>query len=48
MVTCPTEARVFGDLEPEDGKLQLLIRDRGGWTLLPECNTKPSVYYLDE
>lgn len=48
VVTCPTEARIFGDLEPADGKLQKLIRERKGWTLLPECNTKPSVYYLDE
>jgi hypothetical protein len=35
-------------LEPEDGKLQKLIRDRKGWSLLPECKTKPSVFYLDE
>jgi molybdopterin-containing oxidoreductase family iron-sulfur binding subunit len=48
VVTCPTDARIFGDLEPQDGKLQKLIRERKGWTLLPECNTKPSVYYLDE
>jgi Fe-S-cluster-containing dehydrogenase component len=48
VITCPTEARIFGDLEPEDGKLQRLIRERKGWTLLPECNTKPSVFYLDE
>jgi molybdopterin-containing oxidoreductase family iron-sulfur binding subunit len=48
VVTCPTDARIFGDLEPEDGKLQKLIRERKGWTLLPECNTKPSVFYLDE
>jgi dimethyl sulfoxide reductase iron-sulfur subunit len=48
VVTCPTDARIYGDLEPEDGKLQQLIRERKGWTLLPECNTKPSVYYLDE
>ena len=48
VVTCPTDARIFGDLEPDDGKLQKLIRERKGWTLLPECNTKPSVFYLDE
>jgi len=48
VVTCPTDARIFGDLEPEDGKLQKLVRERKGWTLLPECNTKPSVFYLDE
>jgi len=48
VVTCPTDARIFGDLEPEDGKLQELIRERKGWTLLPECCTKPSVFYLDD
>jgi molybdopterin-containing oxidoreductase family iron-sulfur binding subunit len=48
VITCPTDARIFGDLEPEDGKLQKLIRERKGWTLLPECNTKPSVFYLDD
>lgn len=48
VVTCPTDARIFGDLEPADGKLQKLIRERKGWTLLPECNTKPSVFYLDD
>jgi molybdopterin-containing oxidoreductase family iron-sulfur binding subunit len=48
VVTCPTEARIFGDLEPADGKLQRLIEERKGWSLLPECKTKPSVYYLDE
>jgi dimethyl sulfoxide reductase iron-sulfur subunit len=48
VITCPTDARIFGDLEPSDGKLQTLIRERKGWTLLPECNTKPSVFYLDD
>ena len=48
VVTCPTDARIFGDLEPDDGKLQKLIRERNGWSLLPECKTKPSVFYLDE
>ncbi|HSA92001.1 MAG TPA: 4Fe-4S dicluster domain-containing protein [Terriglobales bacterium] len=48
VVTCPTEARIFGDLEQQDGRLRRLIRERNGWTLLPEAETKPSVYYLDE
>lgn len=48
VVTCPTEARIFGDLEQKDGRLRRLIRERNGWTLLPEAETKPSVYYLDE
>jgi molybdopterin-containing oxidoreductase family iron-sulfur binding subunit len=48
VVTCPSECRIFGDLEDENGRLQTLIRERGGEPLLPECNTRPSVYYLAE
>ncbi len=48
VVTCPTECRIFGDLEEESGRLQHLIRERGGTPLLPECQTRPSVYYLEE
>jgi molybdopterin-containing oxidoreductase family iron-sulfur binding subunit len=48
VVTCPTEARIFGDWDERESRLQLLIKEREGWTLLPECNTQPSVYYLDE
>ncbi|RMG54916.1 MAG: 4Fe-4S dicluster domain-containing protein [Acidobacteria bacterium] len=48
VVTCPTEARIFGDLDDPDGRLSRLIEERKGWTLLPECGTKPCVYYLDE
>lgn len=47
VITCPTECRIFGDLDEEDGKLQRLIRERSGSTLLPECHTAPSVYYLE-
>ncbi len=48
VVTCPTDARIFGDWEEVDGRLQTLVRERNGWSLLPEANTKPSVLYLDE
>lgn len=48
VVTCPTECRVFGDLDQKDGRLQQLIRERGGKPLLPECDTNPSVYYLEQ
>lgn len=47
VVTCPTEARIFGDLDDKDGPLQQLIEERDSWTLLPEAETKPSVVYLD-
>lgn len=48
VITCPTDARIFGDWEEADGQLQTLVRERNGWSLLPEANTKPSVLYLDE
>lgn len=48
VVTCPTEARIFGDLDEEEGRLQQLIEERNSWTLLPEADTQPSVVYLDE
>lgn len=48
VVTCPSEARIFGDLDEKDGRLQQLIRERDSWQLLPEAETNPSVYYLDQ
>jgi len=47
VTTCPTDARIFGDWDDPDGKLQTLVRERNGWALLPECKTKPKVFYLD-
>jgi molybdopterin-containing oxidoreductase family iron-sulfur binding subunit len=45
--TCPTEARIFGDLEDPDSKVTRLIRQRGGFQALPETNTEPSVFYIE-
>lgn len=47
VVTCPTEARVFGDLEDPESKVSRLIRERNGKQPLPEAGTNPSVYYLE-
>ncbi len=47
VVTCPTEARVFGDLEDPDSKPSVLIRKRNGKQPLPEMGTNPSVYYVE-
>ncbi|MGD0023301.1 MAG: 4Fe-4S dicluster domain-containing protein [Xanthobacteraceae bacterium] len=46
VVTCPTEARIFGDLDDPNSKVQQLIRDRKGQQPLPEKNTNPKVYYI--
>ncbi len=45
--TCPTEARIFGDLDDPNSAPSVLIRERGGRQPLPEKNTKPKVYYVD-
>ena len=47
VVSCPTEARIFGDRSDPDSKASKLIRRRNGRTPMPEKNTQPSVYYVD-
>lgn len=47
VVTCPTDARIFGDLDDPDSKPSQLIRERGGRPPLPEKNTRPKVFYVD-
>ncbi len=47
VVTCPTDARIFGDLDDPDSKASRLIRERGGRPPLPEKNTSPKVFYVD-
>lgn len=44
--TCPSDARVFGDLDDPNSKVSRLLRQRKGVQPLPECDTDPSVYYL--
>jgi len=46
VVACPTEARKFGDLNDPASEVSTLIRARGGFQLLAEYDTNPSVYYL--
>ncbi len=42
--TCPTQARIFGDLD--SASMQQVIAGRGGYREKPEQGTEPSVYYL--
>jgi Fe-S-cluster-containing dehydrogenase component len=47
VITCPTDARIFGDLDDPDSKARRLIRSRHGRQPSPEKNTNPKVYYID-
>ncbi|MAF46643.1 MAG: 4Fe-4S dicluster domain-containing protein [Rhodospirillales bacterium] len=47
VTTCPTTARIFGDLDDPDSKARRLIYERKGLQPLPEKNTNPKVYYID-
>ena len=43
---CPTNARLFGDVHDADSEVSELIRDAGGYQLMPEWGTQPSNHYL--
>ena len=45
--TCPTEARVFGDLNDPKSEPRMLIQARKGYQALAEFNTQPKVFYVD-
>ncbi len=47
VTTCPTNTRVFGDLDDPNSAASKLIVERGGKQPLPEKGTKPKVYYVD-
>lgn len=47
VVTCPTEARIFGDLDDPASKARQLIQERRGRQPLPEKNANPRVFYID-
>ena len=43
---CPTGARLFGDVKDPDSEVSKAIRERGGYALMPEWDTKPANQYL--
>lgn len=47
VVTCPPEARVFGDLNDPTSNVRRLMRQRLARPLLAELGTEPSVYYVE-
>jgi molybdopterin-containing oxidoreductase family iron-sulfur binding subunit len=44
--TCPTNTRIFGDLDDPQSEVSILIAKHGGKQLHPQHGTEPSVYYL--
>lgn len=46
VLTCPREARLFGDLNDPDSRLSILLRQRRYRLLKPEMGTHPKCYYL--
>ena len=43
---CPTKARVFGDLANPASEANTLVKEHGGWQMLPEKQTQPCVFYI--
>ena len=47
VVTCPTKARVFGDMnDPESDVRRLLQKNSFVRVINPETDTKPNIYYM--
>jgi Fe-S-cluster-containing dehydrogenase component len=46
VAACPTSARHFGDLGDPGSDISKLVRERGGYDLMPELEYKPTNKYL--
>ena len=46
VLACPADARIFGDVHDPDSEVSTLIREQGGYALMPEWGTKPANHYL--
>jgi len=46
VLACPTNARLFGDVHDPDSNVSVMIREEGGYPLMPEWGTKPANHYL--
>jgi len=48
VVTCPTKARVFGDInDPKSDAARLVKQNKTLRVINPESNTEPNIYYLN-
>lgn len=46
VIGCISSALSFGDLDDPESEVSQLIKARGGFQMLPEMETDPSIYYL--
>jgi len=46
VLTCPTRARYFGDLDDPDSAVSTVVRERGGFQSMPELGYNPTNHYL--
>jgi molybdopterin-containing oxidoreductase family iron-sulfur binding subunit len=46
-MTCPTEARIFGDLDDPQSDVRRAIQSRKGYQPLAQHNTQSKVFYID-
>jgi len=46
VLACPTNARLFGDVHDSESEVSTIIREEGGYQLMPEWGTKPANHYL--
>ena len=45
-ITCPAKLRYFGDLDDPKSEISQILQTREYFTLKPEKNTKPKLFYL--
>jgi Fe-S-cluster-containing dehydrogenase component len=46
VIACPTNARLFGDVNDPESEVGMAIANRGGYSLMPEWETNPANQYL--
>jgi Fe-S-cluster-containing dehydrogenase component len=46
VLACPTNARLFGDIHDPESHVSVMIREEGGYPLMPEWGSKPANHYL--
>ena len=46
MLSCPTSARIYGDIHDPESEASLAINAASGYQLMPEWGTQPANHYL--